>query len=62
MAFLGDFGKIFLGGSTTADVGGAVGGLFAPPATTKPQNRGTAQYSIQQGTQMSSGDSTVSGL
>lgn len=28
MAFLGDFGKIFLGGSTTADVGGAVGGFF----------------------------------
>ena len=28
MAFLGDFGKIFLGGSTTADVGGAIGGLF----------------------------------
>jgi hypothetical protein len=28
MAFLGDFGKIFLGGATTADVGGAVGGLF----------------------------------
>ena len=28
MAFLGDFGKVFLGGATTADVGGAVGGLF----------------------------------
>ena len=28
MAFLGDFGKIFLGGSTTADVGGAIGGVF----------------------------------
>lgn len=28
MAFLGDFGKIFLGGSTTADVGGAVGAFF----------------------------------
>jgi len=25
MAFLGDFGKIFLGGRTTADVGGAIG-------------------------------------
>ena len=31
MAFLGDFGKIFLGGSTTADVGGAVGGFFGAP-------------------------------
>jgi hypothetical protein len=28
LAFLGDFGKIFLGGSTTADVGGVVGGLL----------------------------------
>jgi hypothetical protein len=28
MAFFGDFGKIFLGGATTADVGGAVGGFF----------------------------------
>ena len=28
MAFLGDFGKIFLGGQTTADVGGAVGDIF----------------------------------
>ena len=28
MAFLGDFGKIFLGGSTTADVGGAIGDIF----------------------------------
>ena len=32
MAFLGDFGKIFLGGSTTADVGGAVGGLLGVPS------------------------------
>jgi hypothetical protein len=34
MAFLGDFGKIFLGGRTTRDVGGAVGetvgGIFGP--------------------------------
>ena len=28
MAFLGDFGKIFLGGATTADVGGSVGGVL----------------------------------
>ena len=27
MAFLGDFGKTFLGGRTTADVGGAIGGF-----------------------------------
>ena len=32
MAFLGDFGKIFLGGASTADVGGAVGGLGAGAA------------------------------
>lgn len=31
MAFLGDFGKIFLGGSTTADVGSAVGGFLGSP-------------------------------
>ena len=31
MAFLGDFGKIFLGGSSTADVGGAVGGFLGAP-------------------------------
>ena len=52
---IGGIGKSFI-------AGGAVGGLFDPPSTTKPQNRGTAQYSIQQGTQMSSGDSTVAGL
>ena len=28
MAFLGDFGKIFLGGATTADVGGSVGSVL----------------------------------
>ncbi len=28
MAFLGDFGKIFLGGASTADVGAGIGGLF----------------------------------
>ena len=52
---IGGIGKSFI-------AGGTVGGLFDPPADNKPQNRGTAQYSIQQGTQMSSGDSTVSGL
>ena len=54
---IGGIGKSFI-------AGGAVGGLFDPPADTKPQHRGTAQYSIAQGTtqSMSSGDSTVSGL
>jgi len=52
---IGGIGKSFI-------AGGTVGGLFDPPSTTKPQNRGTAQYSIAQGTQVSSGDSTVSGL
>jgi len=28
MALFGDFGKIFLGGATTADVGGAIGDVF----------------------------------
>ena len=28
MALFGDFGKIFLGGASTADVGGAIGGIF----------------------------------
>jgi len=28
MALFGDFGKVFLGGATTADVGGAIGGFF----------------------------------
>ena len=28
MALFGDFGKIFLGGATTADVGGAIGSVF----------------------------------
>ena len=28
MALFGDFGKIFLGGATTADVGGAIGSIF----------------------------------
>lgn len=31
MAFLGDFGKIFLGGATTADVGSGIGGLLGAP-------------------------------
>jgi hypothetical protein len=31
LAFLGDFGKIFLGGASTADVGGTIGGLFGQP-------------------------------
>jgi len=31
LAFLGDFGKIFLGGASTADVGGAVGGFLGAP-------------------------------
>ena len=31
MAFLGDIGKVFLGGATTADVGGRLGGYFGGP-------------------------------
>jgi hypothetical protein len=35
MAFLGDIGKVFLGGATTADVGGAVGGYLGGPIGSK---------------------------
>ena len=35
MAFLGDIGKVFLGGATTADVGGAIGGYLGGPIGSK---------------------------
>lgn len=40
MAFLGDFGKIFLGGATTGDVGGAVGGFFGAPELGRKAGQG----------------------
>ena len=42
MAFLGDFGKIFLGGSTTGDVGSAIGGLFGAPVIGRNIGQGAA--------------------
>ena len=43
MAFLGDFGKIFLGGSTTADVGQGIGGFFGAPQLGRNIGTGAAQ-------------------
>lgn len=42
MAFLGDFGKIFLGGSTTADVGGAIGSIFGAEKAGRIAGEGAA--------------------
>jgi hypothetical protein len=43
MAFLGDFGKIFLGGATTADVGAGVGGFFGAPALGRKAGAGLSE-------------------
>lgn len=43
MAFLGDIGKIFLGGATTADVGGAIGGVFGQEKIGRSIGAGTAE-------------------
>jgi len=43
MAFLGDFGKVFLGGATTADVGGAIGGVFGQEKIGRQIGGGAAQ-------------------
>lgn len=43
MAFLGDFGKVFLGGATTADVGGAIGGVFGQEKLGRTAGATTAQ-------------------
>lgn len=42
MAFLGDFGKIFLGGQTTADIGGAVGATFGAEKIGRSLGQGAA--------------------
>lgn len=49
MAFLGDFGKIFLGGSTTADVGGAIGGFFGAPAGGRLIGQGVSDFTSRAG-------------
>lgn len=42
MALFGDFGKIFLGGATTADVGGAIGGIFGAEQAGRTAGRAAA--------------------
>ena len=42
MALFGDFGKIFLGGATTADVGGAIGSIFGAEQTGRTAGRAAA--------------------
>lgn len=49
MAFLGDFGKIFLGGSTTADVGGAIGGFFGAPGLGRSIGQGASDLTSRAG-------------
>jgi len=49
MAFLGDFGKIFLGGATTADVGGAVGGFFGAPEGGRLVGQGVSDFTSRAG-------------
>lgn len=49
MAFLGDFGKIFLGGSTTADVGGAIGGFFGAEQGGRLLGKGAADFTQRAG-------------
>ncbi len=44
MAFLGDFGKIFLGGQTTEDVGGAVGDFFGAREGGRVIGKGVADF------------------
>ena len=49
MAFLGDLGKIFLGGSTTADVGGAIGGFFGAEQGGRLLGKGAADLTSRAG-------------
>ena len=49
MAFLGDFGKLFLGGATTADVGGAVGGFFNAPEGGRIVGQGLSDFTSRAG-------------
>jgi len=49
LAFLGDFGKIFLGGSSTADVGGAIGGFFGSESIGRGIGKGAADLTSKAG-------------
>jgi len=44
LAFLGDFGKIFLGGSTTGDVGAGIGEFFGVPQAGRRIGQGVADF------------------
>ena len=44
MAFLGDFGKIFLGGASTGDVGQSIGGYFNAPEAGRLIGEGAADF------------------
>ena len=49
MAFLGDFGKIFLGGSTTADVGAGVGEFFGVPQAGRRIGQSVSDFTSRAG-------------
>jgi hypothetical protein len=49
MAFLGDFGKIFLGGATTGDVGESVGGFFKAPQAGRIIGEGISGFTSRAG-------------
>tara|TARA_B100000575_G_C23118582_1_gene646964 strand:+ start:1032 stop:1790 length:759 start_codon:yes stop_codon:yes gene_type:complete len=49
MALFGDFGKLFLGGATTEDVGGAIGGLFGAEQGGRIVGKGLAGATKQAG-------------
>ena len=49
MAFLGDFGKIFLGGATTADVGEGVGEFFGVPQAGRRVGQGVSDFTSRAG-------------
>ena len=49
MAFGGDFGKIFLGGATTADVGGAIGGFFGAEQAGRLAGQAAADFTGRAG-------------
>jgi len=59
MAFLGDFGKIFLGGSTTADVGGAIGGFFGAEEGGRLLGKGAADFTSRAGDALDISDRTA---
>jgi hypothetical protein len=49
MAFLGDFGKIFLGGATTGDVGAGIGEFFGVPQAGRRIGEGVADFTGRAG-------------